>query len=450
MSTDLPSSSPVPGATVGTAEGKLDPIPPPASAPIAPATIDDRMMAMMMQMQDMMNDRLDALQRQIQTRDGQQQDDLHHPLPLIQPHHPSAPGHTPYAHMGIQPVTPSTTDRATHLRSSPSGTHHLPAMRLTDVPEFTGAVGTAVDTWIRTLDRYWMMHGDRREEEKVNFAMNRLRGAALDWSTYHAQSHDHAFDTWASMCAALRSRFRTINAAEHNRHVLYDMKQGTRTVTEYANEFLSLLDPISHTDMPAAEQRKQFIHNLRPALRSYIQSFVKPATLTDAIAAAQQREADEKRGWMGYSTSTATVPAPVNTSRYSGNSRGSAIPIDLGHVDEDPAGVRWHAEPATEQNHTAVEDRMMTALTAMEARLAAMGQQLRGQTQQRQQQQQQQQRGATTGGRRTGPLLLPRVEGLTSKQIKDRFERGECFRCGQQGHRQMDCPAGARAPNRSN
>lgn len=373
------------------------------------------------------------------------------PMPMIQPFRSSlrSPGATPYVHLTD---TSTATDAHAHVHAPGPPRDPLRAMRLADVPEYSGEVGSAASTWIGTMERYWQLHPATDTRQRALFASNRLRGAASQWYEHTKLSHPDVVSDWDRLVAALRSRFNTINAADVNRTHLYEMRQGRRPVSQYISEFLSLSGPISPLEFTDIEQRKQFVHNLDPSIREYLLSHVKPTTLFDAMAAAQQRESAAALAGTGYSagpSSYSPTPfrTPVNSNRHGGgrwnNSTHSAIPFSLTNTETDSETAEPRRNIGSTDHVQDMMQRMMRVQEGLQVGLAAMAAQGRGQ------QQRQHQQGGAAGrrGNTTGQWQWPpRIEGVSPEQVQERAERGACFRCGQMGHQSRQCPSVRRAP----
>jgi hypothetical protein len=157
---------------------------------------------------------------------------------------------------------------------------------------FRGVVGSAVDTWIRSieiqLEYYKGIPGSfANERDQIAFAASCFTEAALMWWTSN-QLHSQ-ISTWQQFKQVVLQRFQPIEAGLQARQRLYTLKQGTnQSVTSYVEQFQRLLTPI--TDMGEADKINYFTHGLKPQIYAKVVER-KPQDLQTAMSLAIEREA---------------------------------------------------------------------------------------------------------------------------------------------------------------
>lgn len=139
-----------------------------------------------------------------------------------------------------------------------------PPLRLRNPETYDGERNVwKIDGWMRTLDRYCMLHG-WTEEYTFLYATTLLRGRADAWFQVYESSAtgDAVVTTWSHFKQLLASKFRPVNAEDLNRDRLYSIKQ-TGSVQSYVEQFTDiclLLSPT--TGMSAQDVLNRFLTDI--------------------------------------------------------------------------------------------------------------------------------------------------------------------------------------------
>ena len=290
-------------------------------------------------------------------------------------------------------------------------------------PVFKGEMGSAVDSWLRSLQKQFTFYGIGSVEfpdpqSCVNYAVMYLEGPALEWwdqlPTKASISSMSEFET------ALRARFRPMQAAHVARQRIASLKQRGR-VSGYCDLFLSQLMPIK--DMGAADQ----IFFFRQGLDSQLALEVlkkDPATLHEAMQYAVAAEAYLSRGIAGGNRGSGSgyygpshAPAGARAALASGDS-----PMDINHVGQPYDAYDSSLPSPTAANQPSSADAAATTdNTAMLAMMQQMQQQLLALQQQKP----------------SGPT--GKIPHLKPGDIDRLRAEGRCFNCKEKGHSKRDC-----------
>ncbi len=317
-------------------------------------------------------------------------------------------------------------------QSAPS----LPKIR--SPSQFKGEMGFAVDDWICELEQQFAYYTRAFPDDasRIKFAVAYLHGPAVHW--WDKEPSRAAIGSWDEFLAALRKRYRPVQASMLARQRLDKLRQRTgQSVNAYANQFQMTLQPIA--DMSAADQVHHFVNGLLPTVAGKVWER-HPITLPAAIDVAVSVEAMSNFG-------RAAMPsgfgfANRSSASHSAASSGSA-PMDINHIghddhDDQDAEIeppRIHEEPSGS------DSALIAVLTSMGARMEAMEHRVL----------------ALAGGsqsRSAGPAPRRddnRVPGLKAGEIDQLRRERRCFRCKGTGHFKTDpkCPKFPKSAPRS-
>jgi hypothetical protein len=254
------------------------------------------------------------------------------------------------------------------------------------------------------LEQQFKYHGLVSDADRIKLAEVTLRGAALEWHNYLGNA---APTTWATLAAAMRTRFQPIDNAVAVRGKLFALKQGTSSAADYVSSFRRLL--VALPSMDDGDRLFQFMRGLNePIARMLRMQGVK--TLADAEAMAVR---------VGASSSQ---PPPSSSSSSAAAAAGSSSQMDLDNIeglDQETSD----SDPSSSPGTSILEQ----LLAAIQHRGGGGGNR---------------DSSSGRGGNRSygGPRPFPRVPHLTPQQVKERMDAGQCFGCKSTEHNSRGCP----------
>jgi hypothetical protein len=128
------------------------------------------------------------------------------------------------------------------------------------------------------------------DEQKVRFAAQQLLGSASAWwDTFNAmQQVDHQV-TWQEFTIAFREYFILVGVLNRKLSKFLDLKQGSLSMTEYANKFNHLAQYVgTHVDTDK-KKRDRFYRGLSCILQKdlYTENYQTFGTLMNAAIAME-------------------------------------------------------------------------------------------------------------------------------------------------------------------
>ncbi|XP_024016241.1 uncharacterized protein LOC112089724 [Eutrema salsugineum] len=211
-----------------------------------------------------------------------------------------------------------------------------------DIPEFQGSVrGEDLLDWIIAVEEV-LEFKQVPPERRVSLIATRFRGRAASWwlqfKTNRARTGKTKIETWEKLKKHLRAQFLPLN---HDRTMftrLQNLRQGSRTVDEYAEEFYLLLtrNELNDTQIQLVSR---FIGGLRPQLQNSLAQF-DPTTLAEAHRRALAFESQSKfptswnsqNAWkskVGPSEAENSLSSPDVATKTNSHNR-TTIPEDTG------------------------------------------------------------------------------------------------------------------------
>lgn len=140
------------------------------------------------------------------------------------------------------------------------------------------------------------------EDRKVPLVATKFRGKAASWwlqtKTARARAGKESVRTWAKLEKLLRKSFLPYNFDRTMFTRLQNLRQGSRTVDDYAEEFTLLLtrNEVLDSDVQLVSR---FIGGLRPQIQSAMSQF-DPLTIAEAhrrVVAFEQQFKSSTQGW---------------------------------------------------------------------------------------------------------------------------------------------------------
>lgn len=297
------------------------------------------------------------------------------------------------------------------------------SMKIAAASTYSGSAA-ALETWLREMDLQYGWYNINSDAERVRAASTQLRDAALDWLAGLSVDEKNTYQaSYSSFVAALRERFQPANREEAARLALSTLKQGTKqSAQQHIFAFRKILAAIP--SMGESDQLFWFLNGLLPALQMQLR-MQGVTTLKEAITIAARVD---------------SVLQSVNNSSarpmyHAASSNSSGVAMDLsallGHAnaeeeDQSPDNTGTSPTPAAP-----IKDDAPITQAQFRQFLSAM----------------QQHRGGSfpNGGKQvrfgSSSRGLPKVQGLSEQQVRDRMEKGACFGCGEPGHRKFQCPS---------
>ena len=179
------------------------------------------------------------------------------------------------------------------------GPARMPTVRTPELPKFDGK-GAKLDSWLADVTMALEYYGDTLTvAQKVAYTAMHLSGAARDW--WQSLPADARPADTLAFGAQLRAQFQHVDAALDARLKLAKLKQGTRSVQDYALEFRQLQIPL--TDDSEQSRLFAFVTGLRPALQAKV--LQNPTEVSTVAAAIQFAARAEARSALGASLATA-------------------------------------------------------------------------------------------------------------------------------------------------
>ena len=284
--------------------------------------------------------------------------------------------------------------------------------RAQDLREYDGAAGAKLDEWLQELALATFLY-KLNALEASSFGVSRLRGAALQWWLALSGTEQEALAEPNALGAALRSRFQPVTAARVARAQLDALRQGARHVNDYIADFQRL-----HTQIGAASLGDaNALHAFERGLRADIAEKLRVAgvdTLPAAIAMAAR---------VGNLTSTAAA-APL--------SRAAANQMDVDDGDGAPLGERIDQLQAT-LNAMRMQQARGGSATGLGAKTLTQ----RGYASERGGSGA---RGGARSGRGGRGGFRGTVPGVSADVAQQRWDAGQCLRCGSADHKSLACP----------
>lgn len=194
-----------------------------------------------------------------------------------------------------------------------------------EIPEFHGGVrGDSLLDWMVSVEEildFKQVPGDRR----VPLVAMRFRGHATSWwkqlKTTRSRTWRLPIQTWEKLKKHLHATFLPHNYDPLTYNKLKNLKQGSRSVEEYAEEFSLLL---TRTEIFDSEEQlvSRFIRGLRPQLQNAMAQF-DPATIAEAHRRAVSFEQQMRSSSTWLSPSTRARSSDVGSTLAPAQTRDS-------------------------------------------------------------------------------------------------------------------------------
>ena len=354
-----------------------------------------------------MRAQMEAMQRLLRSQ-AQQLQQLRQPAPVA----PSQPAPQP----SPQRAASADSPRDRFARKEP---------RAQDLSEYDGAEGTKLDTWLADLDTaielYELSAGEARK-----FAVARLRGPARQWWQTLSAEAKAALPDAAALGKALRARFQPVTATKVARQQMKALQQGSRRINDYIAEFLRLRALLP--DMSEADALFAFESGLRPELADKLNT-QDITTLQEAMNFCAR-----VGGRMQASSGAAAHAArPAAVHQMDMNNDGSSLDERLERIER----TMLNAIQGSGSAGVGAKTQTQRGYEQKAAQPAKRGGRNVG-------------RGPGRGGRFGGGGYRqppPTIPGVSAETVQQRLAAGQCMRCGDSGHRAVECPSAPKPGN---
>ena len=293
--------------------------------------------------------------------------------------------------------------------------------RLPPPSQYDGRSAAALDGWLRELQQQFDWYSAIDDATRLRFAGALLKGTALDWWSSLAEpgappagvappsSPDSSKPTtFVEFVARLRGRFQPIDSAQTARVQLDDLRQGPKqSVQDYISSFRALL--VRVPDMSEGDRVHRFIRGLRAQIATQLR--VNGVSTLDASIAMAARVGSIAE--YGVAVGSGASPASAAAS-----SHGDAM--DLSNVE----GLE------RESTTDAYGDRASAPVT--QGQLAELLNAMRNDRSSGRS------KDSKAGGKDIVAAIAKRFK-LTAEQVREHFDKGQCFNCDGTGHSSRAC-----------
>jgi hypothetical protein len=135
-------------------------------------------------------------------------------------------------------------------------------LRLTPPTFSSSTEPIAADDWLRTINKK-LSTIQATDAERVRLAAHQLEGSAAEWwDNYQISYPDIDAITWTQFQKAFRTAHVADGAMALKRHVFCDLRQGTRSVSEYGDLFNKLARYAPDDVSTDAKRQEEFMRGL--------------------------------------------------------------------------------------------------------------------------------------------------------------------------------------------
>ncbi|GKC82084.1 RNA-directed DNA polymerase [Tanacetum coccineum] len=183
--------------------------------------------------------------------------------------------------------------------------NRMPRIKV-DIPTFSGSLNIEdILDWVSKTEKYFELM-DIPEDSQVKYVAYKLRRAASSWwdslQTSRRHQRKQPIRTWRKMKIVMFVRFLPVDYGQTLYSLYQNCRQSSRTVTEYAEEFMRLVsrNQLRESD---AQQVARFNKGLRYDIQAIV-SLQTTWTIDEAVRIALKAEQTIKKQGIGSSTYT--------------------------------------------------------------------------------------------------------------------------------------------------
>ena len=274
------------------------------------------------------------------------------------------------------------------------------APRLPPPPAFDGK-SASLDAWVADMEQQFEWYGALADADRMRFATGFITGSARDWWTATAAAARPT--TWGAFLAALRKRFQPVTSAETARAKLAMLQQGKSSIHDYVTAFRQLL--VSVPTMGEDDRLFTFTKGLRPAIATQLRVH-GVATVDAAIEMATR---------VGSLGELAGLTAPRATPAAAAVGADDMQLDNIEGLDSETSAAEGSTAPVTQAQ-------LLAMLNAMkQERASTRSKEPRG------------------AGKDVTAAIAKRFK-LTPEQVREHFDKGQCFNCHSTEHSSRSCP----------
>ena len=290
--------------------------------------------------------------------------------------------------------------------------------RLPPPSQYDGRSAVALDGWLRELQQQFEWYATDDDAGRLRFAGALLKGTALDWwSSLSDAVHQPAGagvdslrpTTYVDFVARLRGRFQPINSAQTARVQLDELRQGPKqSVHDYISAFRALL--VRVPDMSEGDRVHRFLRGLRSNVATQLR--IQGVSNLDAAISMAARVGSIAE--FGSSSNIGPQHSSV-TPASAASSSSDAMELDnIEGLDRETDGSSSSSAPVTQAQLTALINAMKSERGSNRSK------------------------GTKTGPKDVTAAIAKRFK-LTPEQVREHFDKGQCFNCDGTGHSSRAC-----------
>ena len=276
-----------------------------------------------------------------------------------------------------------------------------PAPRLPPPPSFDGKAST-LDAWVADMEQQFEWYGAQAEGDRMRFATGFIAGSARDWWTATPQAARPA--TWTAFLAALRKRFQPVTSAETARAKLAALQQGKASIHDYVTVFRQLL--VAVPTMSEDDRLFAFTRGLRPAIATQLR--VHGVKTTDAAIEMATR--------VGSLGELAGLTAAKGSAAASSSVNVEDMMLD--NIEGLEASTNEGASSASAAVTQAQLQEILNALRTDRSPNRSY---------------------ASSPKARDVTSAIGKRFKLTPEQVREHFDKNQCFNCDGIGHSSRSC-----------
>ena len=208
-------------------------------------------------------------------------------------------------------------------RSNPPSAHRAESVKI-DASVYQALEGESLPRWFVEVDAAIFARQIADDAMQVVYAMSRLKGRASTWAFSKRMTDPTCFPNWKALKGELMTTFQPPKSEFRLRTKFLQLRQGRRSVHEYAQEARMLVSSIMNQPIDQATQVSVFLNGLGEGpVRDQLYR-VFPDTLESAMTLALQEDFSRRQSRQGSHaryghesgyTRVGQGPTPMDVSR---------------------------------------------------------------------------------------------------------------------------------------